>query len=243
MKKLIITGLSLFVLGTSAQAQVCQSPFASLMNAFNGLKNAYQDMRKEAANIILGDGAGDIVQLSNDFQNAVFDAAGVVTGNGPGSVGPRYLLIPSRNITGRLEGEGVLTTRTFITAPSGYDKTYVTIEKTDGRAGCDITVCVKDPSGITVNSKQKAIGQSNSTIGNKASFTFFGTEEKYLSIYLNKTNGLNDFAYKVTITGEMNGDKLQDDYDAYKRENPSKKVVTNKVTTINKSPVKVIKKN
>ena len=215
MKKTLYFLLAFLSTSTFLQAQKCESTFSKVLSAGTDIFYAYQDMRKEVANVLLGDGLGEVADIAIDFQTQFYETIGKVPGNGEGSVGPRYLTVPCKNITGRLQGEGVITARTFITVPTGYDKLFVTIKKTDGRAGADITVCVKDDNGLTANSKNKSIDNGKSTIGTERKFTFFGTEDKYLSIFIDKTTGLNDFAYTVKIEGEMNTSKLEDDYEDY----------------------------
>jgi len=229
MKKTLYFLLAFLSTGTLLQAQKCESIFSKVLSAGTDIFYAYQDMRKEVANVLLGDGLGDVAEIAIDFQTQFYETIGEVPGNGEGSVGPRYLTVPCKNITGRLQGEGVITARTFITVPTGYDKLYVTIKKTDGRAGANITVCVKDDNGLTANSKEKSIENGNNTIGVEKKFTFFGTEDKYLSIFIDKTTGLNDFAYTVKIEGEMNPDKLEDEYEAYleDQKQPKRKLNTN----------------
>ena len=121
--------LSLFLLGLvltqAAMAQSCQSIFSTVQTAFDKSYREYQEFRKDAARLIFGDAIGDLTDVAIDFQMKLYDIAGTIPGNGEGSVGPRYITIPCKNIPGSL-----ITDRTFISVPSLYDKLFITIELT-----------------------------------------------------------------------------------------------------------------
>ena len=194
--------LSLFLLGLvltqAAMAQSCQSIFSTVQTAFDKSYREYQEFRKDAARLIFGDAIGDLTDVAIDFQMKLYDIAGTIPGNGEGSVGPRYITIPCKNIPGSL-----ITDRTFISVPSLYDKLFITIEQTDGNSRANIAVCVKDSKGYMVNKKEK----EQDGVGKKAEFVFYGTEDKYITIHLVKPVGPNKFEYKLTVTGEINAEK------------------------------------
>lgn len=231
MKKLIclIVLCSVF---TAANAQngnaSCQSLLSSLETAFTDTWREYNDLREEAAAVLFGEKIGNVAALSLEFQENIYDRAHVVAGNGSSSVGPRYMYVE----TGANRATGSLVTdRTFICPPSGFDKVWVKITKTDGKAGADIAACLKNDKGEMVNKKVKSISK-NSADGKSIEFTFFGAEDKFLSVHLVKTIGLNSFEYEVKVTGEMNKEKLEDDLESWKEKNmPSSTSGSSKKTT------------
>ena len=233
----------------------CQSIFSTLLNVFDDVFHEYQDFRKEAAAVIFGETIGDLAEMSLDFQTSIYDRAMIIPGNGSSSIGPRYIYVDSGS--SRASGD-LVTDRTFIAVPGGWDKTFITITKTNGKAGADITACVKNDNGDMVNKKEKSIAK-NSSDGKSIEFTFFGTEDKYITVHLVKTIGLNQFDYTIKMTGEMNEDKLEDELEEWKDENvmtgtnpttdpnttTTTTVITPKKTGIPKQidPSKLIKRN
>ena len=214
MKKILI--LMCFCIAQNvAFSQACQSVFSVLLNSFEDVLYEYQDFRKEAAAVIFNETIGDLAAMSIDFQTSLYDKAMIIPGNGSSSIGPRYIYVDmgANKATGDL-----VTDRTFIAVPSGFDKLFVTITKTNGKAGADIAACLKNDNGEMVNKKEKSIAK-NSADGKSIEFTFFGTEDKYLTVHLVKTIGLNQFDYSIKVRGEMNPDKLEDELEEWKDEN------------------------
>jgi hypothetical protein len=188
------------------QAQKCQSIFSSLLGAQKNLYNDYKELRKnyglEALNSIGNLGttiaSATLDALSISYQKKVYSNAGVVPMSGDGTIGPRYLLAPCANVSGSL-----VTERTFVTVPSGFDKLYITIKVIDGNGEADISACLKDEFGNVINQKDKNVKGD----GNSIEFVFFGTENRYATIHLVKKLGLNNFKYTISIKGEVNTSK------------------------------------
>ena len=245
----------LFCMAQNFAFSQCQSIFSTLLNVFEDVLYEYQDFRKEAAAVLFGETVGDLAEMSIDFQTSIYDRAMIIPGNGNSSIGPRYIYVDlgANKATGDL-----VTDRTFIAVPGGWDKTYITVTKTNGKAGADITACVKNDKGEMVNKKEKSIAK-NSSDGKSVEFTFFGTEDKYITVHLVKTLGLNQFDYSIKMTGAMNEDKLEDELEEWQDENvmtgtnpttdPNTTTTTTVITPKNKgipnqiNPGRVIKKN
>ncbi|MEL6989402.1 MAG: hypothetical protein AAGK97_16440, partial [Bacteroidota bacterium] len=205
MKKVILF-LSFMAVHSMAFSQ-CQSIFSTLLNVFDDVFHEYQDFRKEAAAIVFGETVGDLAAMSLDLQTSIYEQALIVPGNGESSIGPRYIYVePGSN---KASGD-LITDRTFIAVPSGYDRIKVIVTKTNGKAGADITACLKNDKGEMVKKKEKTIAK-NSSDGKTVEIALWGASDKYVTVYLVKTLGLNQFDYDIKITGEMNEATLEDE--------------------------------
>jgi len=254
MKKLVLI-LTLTVFTTSiTQAQSCQSAFSGLQKVFNNMVEDYIDFRKTAAKafveiIIPGkDGAKTelkkLVDNMAQLQINAYQAQGIVAGQGRGKIGPRYLIAPTKKVTGKLVPGG--TERTFIISNNAYDKLFVTVTKTGGKAGAKIAVCTKYNNGSHHNEKRKEIPTGKNSDGTSRRLVFFGMgEDKYTSIHIVKTGLLTDnFEYYVTVEGEFNEDKMKDEYESDKsnKKKPASMIISNGSSSAIQKSQKEIKK-
>jgi hypothetical protein len=195
----------------------CQSLTSQLIKVAGDFLNKYQDFRKEAAKIYVDTiipGKGDsekalnnLIDQAFDLQTDLLNTYGKLTGEGSGKIGARDLLIPTKKVTGSL----IVTERTFMVAPSPYDKVIVTIKKTDGKAGADICVCAKYTSGEQFNKKEKTIEKGNDTKGEEARFVLANMAEKITTIHLvHKGFPTDKFEYTVEVEGEFAEAAMQD---------------------------------
>src|SRR5690606_11833983 len=116
----------------------CQSLTSQLIKLAGNFLNEYQEFRKKAAKIVVetvipGQSGAEsaltgLIDEAIDLQTKFFKSYGVVVGQGKGKIGARHQIIPTKKVTG-----SVLTERTFIVAPSPFDKVTVTIKKTGGK--------------------------------------------------------------------------------------------------------------
>lgn len=196
------------------QAQPCVSPFSSILGVGETLVYAYNDARVAVASAFFGKGVGAAAEKSLEFQELAYKEVKDLLNIGP--IDMHYDMYSRAAFTGKLEGEGggvVGGNRTFILAPGLYDKTYITIKKTSGKAGANFTACVKNADGNTEKSKSNSIDKGESTIGNEKEFTFWFTGDKWITLNVVKTDGFNDFGYSIVIRGEYNEDRLKELYD------------------------------
>ena len=214
-KRFILT-ICLFAGGSALiQAQPCVSPFSSLLGVGEKLVEAYNDARTAVASAFFGKGVGAAAEKSFEFQELAYSEVKNLLNIGP--IDMHYDMYSRAAFTGKLEGEGggvVGGNRTFILAPGLYDRTYITIKKTSGKAGANFTACVKNADGNTEKSKSNSIDKGESTIGNEKEFTFWFTGDKWITLNIVKTDGFNDFGYSIVIRGEYNEDRLKELYDA-----------------------------
>ena len=132
----------------------------------------------------------------------MLNSYGKVTGEGSGKIGARDLQIPIKKVTGSL----IATERTFIVAPSPFDKVTVTVKKTDGKAGADICVCAKwaNAKQEQFNKKEKSINKGKDTGGDSVQFVFNDMAEKIITIHLvHKGFPTDKFEYYVSLVGEL----------------------------------------
>ena len=169
----------------------------------------FQEFRKEAAKVVVDtvipDFAGSkealdgLIDKAIDLQTKLFKSYGVAAGEGKGKIGPRYLIIPTKKVTGSLKLE-----REFHFALSPFDKVTVTIKKTDGKAGADIAACVKYPNGEHFNEKRKSIPKGKDSKGESVKFVFTDMAEKVLTLRLVQTGFVTDVChYSVSAEGEF----------------------------------------
>ena len=197
----------------------CQSLTASLIKVSGDFLDKYQDFRKEAAKvfvnvIIPGSGSSQkelnkLIDSALDLQTDLFKAYGMTTGEGSGKIGVRNLLIPTKKVTGTL----IATERTFIVAPSPFDKVIVTIKKTDGKAGADICVCAKYATDKQeqFNKKEKSIEKGKDSDGDEARFVLADMADKITTIHLVHTGfALDKFEYTVQVEGEFSDEKMKE---------------------------------
>lgn len=192
----------------------CQSLTSQLVNVIGNYLDDYQEFRKKAAKAILATAPGSpdvnkalsgLVDEAVDLQTRLFKSYGVVVGQGKGKVGARHLIIPTKKVTGDLKIE-----RTFIVAPSVFDKVIVTIKKTGGKGGADIAVCAKYPNGSHFNEKRKSLDKGKDAKGDSKRFVFADMVEKTLTIHLVKTGFPTDTCdYTVSLEGEFNEEDLR----------------------------------
>ncbi|MBK8507068.1 MAG: hypothetical protein IPL46_35780 [Saprospiraceae bacterium] len=148
----------------------------------------------------------DMASAAIGVQNEILGLIGAVSGDGKGHIGPRYLYIPTKQVTGEL----IATERTFIITPSSYNKVTVTIKKRDGKAGAGVAVCAKWADGREYNTKdQKYFADGEQSIGTTQSWVFANMKDKFLTIHLVHTGGvLNYFDYELSIEGEWDAADL-----------------------------------
>lgn len=194
----------------------CQSLTSRLIKVSGDFLKKYQDFRKEAAQVYVSTiipGKGDTQKALNGLvdkafalQNDLLNTYGKLTGEGSGKIGARDLLIPTKKVTGTL----IVTERTFIVAPSPFDKVTITIKKTDGKAGADICACAKYTSGEYFNKKQKAIDKGKETIGTEIKFVLADMAEKITTIHLVHAGFPTDkFEYTLSVEGEFDEANLR----------------------------------
>ncbi|GAA0878204.1 hypothetical protein GCM10009119_11720 [Algoriphagus jejuensis] len=197
----------------------CQSLTSSLIKVSGDFLDRYQDFRKEAAKvfvdvIIPGSGSSQkelnkLIDSALDLQTDLFKSYGVITGEGSGKIGARDLIIPTKKVTGTL----IATERTFIVAPSPFDKVIVTIKKTDGKAGADICVCAKYATDKQeqFNKKEKSIQKGKDSDGDEARFVLADMAEKITTIHLvHKGFPTDKFEYTVQVEGEFSEEKMKE---------------------------------
>lgn len=197
----------------------CQSVTSTLIKVTGDFLDQYQDFRKEAAKvfvdtIIPGTGASQeqlekLIDGAIDLQTNLLNSYGKVTGEGSGKIGARDLIIPTKKVTGTL----IATERTFIVAPSPFDKVIVTIKKTDGKAGADICVCAKYATDKQeqFNKKEKSIEKGKESDGDEVRIVLADMAEKITTIHLvHKGFPLDKFEYTVQVEGEFSEEKMKE---------------------------------
>ena len=190
----------------------CQSLASGLLKVAGNFLDDYQEFRKDAAKVIIGTVPGKagkalegLVDDAIDLQTKMLKSYGVVVGQGKGKIGPRHLIIPAKKVTG-----SVLTERTFIVAPSVFDKVTVIVKKTGGKAGVDIAACAKYVSGAHFNEKRKSIDKGKDSDGDSVKFVFADMAEKLLTIHLVQTGFVsNKCEYYVSLEGEFDEATMQ----------------------------------
>lgn len=195
----------------------CQSLTSQLIKVSGDFVKKYQDFRQEAAEVFVDTiipGKGNtqkaldsLIDQAFDLQNDLLNTYGKLTGEGSGKIGARDLLIPTKKVTGTL----IATERTFIIAPSPYDKVIITIKKTDGKAGADVCVCAKYNSGELFNKKEKSIDKGKETAGTEIRFVLADMAEKITTIHLVHEGFPTDkFEYTVSVEGEFSQATMQE---------------------------------
>jgi hypothetical protein len=193
----------------------CQSLTSQLIKVSGDFLNRYQDFRKEAAKVFVDvilpgknpKALDDLIDEAIDLQTALLTSYGKISNDSSFEIGARELLIPTKKVTGTL----IATERTFIVAPSPFDKVIVTIKKTDGKAGADICVCAKYATGEKFNEKEKSIEKGKETEGDEVRIVMGDMAEKITTIHLvHKGFPTDKFAYTVEIEGEFNEEKMKD---------------------------------
>lgn len=228
MKKIIFAALacSLFSLPAVHAQPSCQSLFSNIVKAADGVIQKVSQLEQSAANALgpyivtattgippqftnTTAAKNAISNMANDaigVQNEILGLIGAVSGDGKGHVGPRYLYIPTKQVTGEL----IATERTFIITPSSYNKVTVTIKKRDGKAGAGVAICAKWADGREYNTKdQKYFAEGENSIGTEQKWVFTNMKDKFLTIHLVHTGGvLNYFDYELSIEGEWDATAL-----------------------------------
>lgn len=193
----------------------CQSLTSQLIKVSGDFLNRYQDFRKEAAKVFVdvilpGDNPkalDDLIEEAFDLQTDLLNSYGKVCGDSKWKLGAREIQVPTKKVTGSL----IATERTFIVAPSPFDKVIVTIKKTDGKAGAEICVCAKWPNGDKFNEKVKSIQKGKDSAGEEARFVLFDMVEKFTTIHLVHEGFPTDkFEYTVEVEGEFNEEKMKE---------------------------------
>lgn len=194
----------------------CQSLTSQLIKVSGDFLKKYQDFRTKAAQVYVSTiipGKGDTQKALNgliedafSLQNDLLNAYGKLTGEGSGKIGARDLLIPTKKVTGSL----IATERTFIIAPSPFDKVIVTIKKTDGKAGADICACAKHGTGEYFDKKERAIDKGKETIGRDVTMVLENMVDKITTLHLVHTGFPTDkFEYTVSVEGEFSASAMQ----------------------------------
>lgn len=193
----------------------CQSLASELIKLAGNFLNEYQEFRKNVAKIIIetvipGKSGAEsalsaLIDQAIDLQTKFYKSYGVAVGQGKGKIGARHQIIPTKKVTGKL-----LTERTFLVAPSPFDKVVVTIKKTGGKAGADIAVCAKYPNGSIYNEKRKSIDKGEDSKGDSARFVFTDMAEKITTIHLVQTGFVtNTCEYSLSIEGEFDTEEME----------------------------------
>lgn len=192
----------------------CQSLTSQLVKVVGNFVEEYQEFRKDAAKVIVdavvpgqsSQALNNLIDGAIDLQTSLFKAYGVAVGEGKGKIGARHLIIPTKKVTGNL-----LTERTFIVAPSPFDKVTITIKKTGGKAGADIAACAKYADGKQhYDEKIKSIDKGKNSTGDSVTFKFTGMADKLLTIHLVQTGVItNKCQYSLSIEGEFDNATLQ----------------------------------
>lgn len=194
----------------------CQSVTSGLLKVAGDFLDKYQELRKEAAKIFVdtiipGKTGSDkeldkLIDMAIDLQTDMFKAYGVVAGEGDGKIGPRYLIVPTKKVTGNLK----LTERTFVVAPTIFDNVTVVIKKTDGKAGADIACCAKYVTGQIYDEKRRNFDKGKDSIGNDREFKFTGMVDKILTIHLVHEGFPTDsFEYTVSVEGSFDDENME----------------------------------
>jgi hypothetical protein len=228
MKKIVLTAFvcSIFSLPAVNAQPSCQSLFSNIVKAADGVIQKVSQLEQSAADAlgpyIVTAATGIPPQFTNTpaaknaisnmanaaigVQNEILGLIGAVSGDGKGHVGPRYLYIPTKQVTGEL----IATERTFIITPSSYNKVTVTIKKRDGKAGAGVAVCAKWADGREYNTKdQKYFAEGENSIGTEQKWVFANMKDKFITIHLVHTGGLlNYFDYELSIEGEWEASAL-----------------------------------
>ena len=194
----------------------CHSVTSGLLKVVGNFLVKYQELRKEAAKIFVdtiipGKSGSEkeldkLIDLAIDLQTDLFKAYGVIAGEGDGKIGPRYLIVPTKKVTGNLK----LTERTFIVAPTIFDNVTVVIKKTDGKAGADIACCAKYATGQIYDEKRRNFDKGKDSIGNDREFKFTGMVDKLLTIHLVHEGFPTDsFEYTVSVEGSFDNENME----------------------------------
>ena len=179
-----------------------------LVQTVKSFAQEYRAFRKEAARVITDtvipsdsdDALNSVVERAIDLQTRLFESYGVKAGEEKGKFGVRYLMIPTQRVTGNL-----LTERTFILAPSPFDKVTIVVKKTDGKAGADITACARYLQNNTrYDEKYKSFAIGEDSTEDSVMFVFTGAADKVITLHLLQTGRvINRFEYAITIEGEL----------------------------------------
>lgn len=195
----------------------CQSVTSKLVNVAGDFLERYQEFRKDAAKVfvdkIIPDFVGSekelykLIDSAIDLQTDLLKTYGKITNDSSWEIGARELLIPTKKAVGTLYA----TERTFTVAPSPFDKVTVTIKKTDGKAGAEIAVCAKYPTGEQFNKKEREIDNGKDTIGKEVKFVLTDMAEKFTTIHLvHKGFPTDKFAYTVELEGEFSEEAMKE---------------------------------
>lgn len=193
----------------------CQSLTSQFVKVIGGFVNDYQELRETAASIMVdtiipgSPGAEEdlnrLIDQAIDLETKLLTSYGVVVGQGKGKIGPRYLIIPTKKVTGDL-----LTERTFAVAPSPFDKVTITVKKTGGKAGADIAACAKYADGEHYDEKSKSIPKGKDSKGDTVKFVFTNMAEKVLTIHLVQTGFPTDTCnYCISMEGEFDHKEME----------------------------------
>lgn len=215
MKNLIVISLLSLVSLNTLSAQSCQSLTSGIIKVAGEFLDDYQELRKDASHVFVSTiipGKPDsqtalnkLIDDAIDLETKFFKSYGVIVGEGKGAIGPRHQLIPTKKVTGDL-----LTERTFILAPSPFDKVTIKIKKTGGKAGADIAVCAKYQNGSIFNEKRKSIVKGEDSSGKEVEFVLTDMANKFTTIHLVQTGFVgNTCDYYVTIEGEYSESEMK----------------------------------
>jgi hypothetical protein len=195
----------------------CQSLTSQLIKVAGDFVDKYQDFRKSAAKVFVdtiipgkpdsGQALDKLIDQAFDLQTDLLKTYGKLTGEGSGKIGARDLQIPTRKVTGSL----ILTERTFIIAPSPFDKVTLTIKKTDGKAGADIAVCARYNNGNPFDTVQKNIDNGKDSIGKEVKVVLDGMAEKITTIHLvHKGFPTDKMDYTITVEGSFSESAMKE---------------------------------
>ncbi|MEM7655744.1 MAG: hypothetical protein AAF399_06405 [Bacteroidota bacterium] len=192
---------------------------AGLSQVFDNRVPDYFEFREEVAKtfveVIIPGTAGaetslkQTVEAATKLQVKAYQSYGIIAGEGDSKIGPRHLVIPTEQATGKLGIE-----RTFEISNSPYDEVHITVRKTGGKGGVNLAACVTYPNGSSYTEKRTSIAHSGSSIGDEVKLSFSNMEnDKIITLHLVKT-GLppDQVEYSVTVEGAFNAAKLADLY-------------------------------
>ncbi len=193
----------------------CQSITSQLIKVTGDFVKKYQDFRKSAAkvfvNTIIPGNSGSQTELNKlidqafDLQTDLLGTYNKLAGGGGGKIGARNLQIPTKKVTGDLVIE-----RTFIIAPSPFDKVTVIVKKTGGKGGADIAACAKHPNGDLYDKKEKSLDKGKDAKGDTATFVFTGMASKPMTLHLVKTGFPTDTCdYTVALEGAFDENEMK----------------------------------
>lgn len=194
----------------------CQSVTSKLIDVAGNYLDKYQDFRRRAAKVFVNailPGEADaenemnkLIDAAFALQTSLLKSYGKISNDSSWEIGARELAIPTKKVTGSL----IATERTFIIAPSPFDKVTIAIKKTYGKAGAEIAVCAKYNSGEHYNKKEKEIDKGKDTVGREVRFVLTDMAEKFTTIHLvHKGFPTDRFEYTLNISGSFDQKEMK----------------------------------